>query len=214
MDLLSTRDEPARDPQLGRDDWIRAGLLALLEDGIAAVQITRLARALGVTRGSFYWHFKGREDLLSALLAEWSARNTGVMRGVMDGARTLEQGVLELFAVWVDHSKYDPALDQAVRDWARRDTAVSAVVAREDDERVAAIAAFYARHGFEGTEAFIRARILYFTQLSFYALGVSEPMETRMSYLAAYYRGFTGQEISRAGADAFRARLLAREAAE
>lgn len=209
MELLSTRNRKLRDPQLTRDDWIIAAIQTLLSDGVEAVQITRLARDLSVTRGSFYWHFKTRRDVLDAILEEWRVRNTGIMVDVLQSAKTFESGILDLFAVWVDHSKFDPSLDQAIRDWARRDPNVRKIVETEDSDRVAAIAAFYRRHDFEKVDAFIRARVIYFTQLSYYALDVSEPLETRVSYLAAYFRSFTGREIDASTAKAFRTRLRA-----
>jgi len=207
MTLLSTRDDAKRQPQLTRDAWIETALSVLVEEGFEAVQITHLARRLDVTRGSFYWHFKSREELLDALLKEWRARNTGVMLGALSASSSLIEGILELFFVWVDHQQFDPKLDQSVRDWARRSDAVRDSVAAEDRNRVTAIADFFERNGYDPTEAFIRARVLYFTQLSYYALGIEEPMTERMSYLAAYIRCFTGQEIDEAAAEAFYARL-------
>jgi AcrR family transcriptional regulator len=61
---------------LSRGDWVAVALGILADEGIEAVRITRLAVDLGVTRGSFYWHFKDRDDLLAALIAAWEARNT------------------------------------------------------------------------------------------------------------------------------------------
>lgn len=59
------------DGDLGRNDWLREARLALLQNGAEAVRVERLARNLHVTKGSFYWHFKDREELLEALLREW-----------------------------------------------------------------------------------------------------------------------------------------------
>ena len=70
MKLLSAQNQNKREPQLSRDDWIVAALRVLVEEGIEAVQIAKLARDLNVTRGSYYWHFKERKDLLAALLEE------------------------------------------------------------------------------------------------------------------------------------------------
>lgn len=212
MTLLSTKDKPRRPPQLGPDDWIGTALNVLVEDGIEAVQITALSRRLNVTRGSFYWHFASREDLLEALLAEWRARNSGVMLDALAQSDTLESGILDLFSVWVDHTRFDPNLDLAVRDWARRDAALHDILRAEDDGRVAAIAGFFGRHGYESTEAFVRARVIYFTQLSYYALGIDEPMEKRLSYLDAYFLCFTGTKIDASVAEAYRALLIAGEA--
>jgi len=207
MPLLSTQDEPKRQTRLGRDDWIVAGLAMLVDEGIDAVQITGLSKRLEVTRGSFYWHFEDRRELLAALVAEWRARNSGVMLDALGQSASLDAGILDLFSIWVDNTRFDPGLDQAVRDWARHDSVLLATVAAEDDNRVAAIAAFYESHGFETTEAFIRARVLYFTQLSYYALGIEEPMTKRMSYLSAYFLCFTGKPIDPAIAGEFCERM-------
>src|SRR5262249_42932087 len=66
------RMEAARmDDRLGREDWLRAARRALLARGPEGVRVEPLARDLGVTKGSFYWHFGDRADLLEALLVEW-----------------------------------------------------------------------------------------------------------------------------------------------
>ena len=52
--------------RLSRQEWIDAGLKAMARDGVDAVRIERLAAALKVTKGSFYWHFKDRDALLEA----------------------------------------------------------------------------------------------------------------------------------------------------
>jgi AcrR family transcriptional regulator len=56
---------------LGRGDWMRVARLALLRGGVDEVRVEVLARELGVTKGSFYWHFRDREELLDALISEW-----------------------------------------------------------------------------------------------------------------------------------------------
>jgi AcrR family transcriptional regulator len=59
------------DKDLGRGDWLKAARMALLQGGVEAVRVEKLARNLHVTKGSFYWHFRDREELLEALLREW-----------------------------------------------------------------------------------------------------------------------------------------------
>ena len=54
--------------RLGRNEWIRAGLEVLMSEGAEAVAVETLARKLSVTKGSFYWHFKSRRELLTSLL--------------------------------------------------------------------------------------------------------------------------------------------------
>ena len=121
MNLLAHPPKPDRQPRLGAADWIEVALQSLVSGGIEAVQITALARTLKVTRGSFYWHFETRDDLLAALIQEWRARNTDVIVEAISDVPTLDEGILELFAVWVDHTRFDPALDGAIRAWAKHD---------------------------------------------------------------------------------------------
>lgn len=212
MELLSTQSEPKRTPQKSREDWIVAALTALIEEGIEGVRVLKLAKTLGVTRGSFYWHFDSHDALLDAVLAEWRVRNTGVMLDVLQHSDTLERGILDLFAVWVDHSKFDPHLDEAVRDWGRRSDKIAAIVATEDDNRINAIAAFFERQTYPKTEAFVRARVIYFTQLSYYALVGSEPDAKRMTYLETYFHCFTGRDLPPHVAQEFLARVLNQKA--
>lgn len=211
MTLHKSTRQADRQPRLTGDDWVEAALALLVADGIEAVQITVLARTLNVTRGSFYWHFDSREALMAALLDEWRARNTGVMVEAIAGTDTLEDGILTLFSVWTDHTRFDPQLDQAIRDWARYDDALRATVQAEDDARISAISEFFQRQDYPPTEAFIRARVIYFTQLSYYALNVQEPMADRLSYLSAYYLAFTGRELDADTAARQIAKFLERE---
>jgi AcrR family transcriptional regulator len=67
-----------REP-LGPDAWIAAALSALRDGGITAVAVERLAESLGVTKGSFYWHFPNRDALLAAALDSWEERETESM---------------------------------------------------------------------------------------------------------------------------------------
>lgn len=207
---ISIDDEtPVADPRLKRTDWITAALTLFMDEGIDAVRITRLAEALTVTRGSFYWHFRDRADLCDAIMAHWERTNTSAVLSAVTETESLAHGILKLFDAWLDTTRFDPRLDSAMRDWARRSDDVRDAVNRADDARIAAIADMYGRHGFGDPDAFIRARILYFTQIGYYALGIDETMVQRFGYLEAYYRGFTGEEIDPVLAHDFREKYTA-----
>src|ERR1700740_1870796 len=62
------------EPTLTAADWAEAALQLIAEAGLSALTVDTLARPLGVTKGSFYWHFKGRQELLTAGLARWRSR--------------------------------------------------------------------------------------------------------------------------------------------
>jgi AcrR family transcriptional regulator len=62
--------------RLTADDWADAALEALESGGLAAVAVEPLARRLGATKGSFYWHFKNRDALIEAAVLRWERRGT------------------------------------------------------------------------------------------------------------------------------------------
>ena len=178
-----------------REDWIRAALETLISDGVDSVKVLTLADRLGVSRSSFYWYFRNRDRLLDALLAHWQDTNT---RAVVEQAAlpstSIVHGVTHIFRCWVDERLFDPRLDFAVRDWARRSEAVRAELDRADETRVAAIAELFRRHGWAEGEAFVRARVLYFMQIGYYALDLGETLEERKAQTAHYLKTFTGQD--------------------
>ena len=178
-----------------RDDWLKVALDTLVSDGVEQVKVMPLAAKLTVSRSSFYWYFKSRQDLLTTLLDIWRDTNTKAIveqSGLPSG--TIGAGVFNIFQCWVDERLFDPRLDFAIREWARRSGPVRRVVDMADEARVAAIKALFLRHGYEDTDAFVRARVLYFMQIGYYALELNESLEFRARYSAAYVRSFTGVE--------------------
>ncbi|GAA5204719.1 TetR/AcrR family transcriptional regulator [Microbacterium jejuense] len=118
-----------------RPRWIQAAADALSSGGPDAVRVEALAAALGVTKGSFYTHFAGRDELLTAVLDDWERRSVDDVRARVDarggdaaerisraGVRTFSDEILPL--------------DLAVRDWARRDDDVRERLRRVDTARM------------------------------------------------------------------------------
>lgn len=190
--------------QLQRFDWLLAALEIFIEEGIDAVRITRLADELQVTRGSFYWHFSNREDLIEALVDYWKSRNTNAIVASVANAESLSDGIFRFFETCLDTQLFDPRLDLAIREWARRSPEVRQQLDAADQIRVQAFTEFYQRFDYEMPEAFIRARVIYFAQIGFYALDVHEDLETRLSYTEAYFESFTGKRLQPEKAEAFR----------
>jgi AcrR family transcriptional regulator len=178
-----------------RTEWLDVALDTLRNDGIDQVRVLTLAQRLGVNRSSFYWYFKSRENLLDQLVGAWSVRNTAsIVERARRPAATITAAVLGIFECWTDERFFDPKLDFAVRAWATRDVAIEAAVVSADQTRLDAIDAMYARYGFD--DSLVRARVLYYTQVGYYALGVDEPISVRLGYAPAYLRALTGHEAS------------------
>ena len=186
---------PKGNVKVTREDWLTHAAGVLIERGVSQVKVLTLARSLGVSRSSFYWYFRSREDLLDQLLAGWEGQNT---RAVLDHAArpagNICRAVMTLFECFIDPTQFDPRLDFAVREWARRSPAVRARLDVADEARVNAIREMFLRYGFEDTEAFTRARIIYFMQIGYYALVENEPFETRFALLQPYLVAFTSEE--------------------
>jgi AcrR family transcriptional regulator len=119
-----------------RSSWIEAGLRALAAGGPDAVRIELLARALGVTRGGFYWHFDDRPALLEEILDTWERESvdeviTGIEREGGDARAKLRR--LSTLAASSDEPL---RIDLAVRDWARREQTVAERLRRVDNRRM------------------------------------------------------------------------------
>jgi AcrR family transcriptional regulator len=189
--------EPQGNTKATREDWLAVAMDLLVSDGVSEVKVLTIGARLGVSRSSFYWYFKSRKDLLGQLLDAWERGNTGILiaHSEMEAA-TITQAVCNFFRCVVDPDGFNHALDFAVRDWARRDGAVRRVLDRSDAARHAALARMFERHGFEVAEADIRARVLYYQQIGYYALELSESLEERLARVEGYVEVFTGQAPS------------------
>ncbi|MFO0232822.1 MAG: TetR/AcrR family transcriptional regulator [Burkholderiales bacterium] len=156
------RDDAAR---LGRDDWLDAAHGAVVAGGFDAVRVLSLADALGITRGSFYWHFADHAELVSALIARWRARELEADRALE--ARASDDPVEDLLRL------LDAALarggrnleamrfELALRELGRQDRAVAAMLAEVDGVRMAVLTAKFERLVGDAAEARDLAALLY-----------------------------------------------------
>ncbi|MBZ9919767.1 MULTISPECIES: TetR/AcrR family transcriptional regulator [unclassified Mesorhizobium] len=178
-----------------REDWLKLALETLISDGVESVRVQTLGQKLDVSRSSFYWYFKSRQDLLDQLLDYWRQTNTRfIVERAARPSATVIRGVMSIFECWVDEKLFDPQLDFAIRAWARRSPVIRRALDDADEERVDAIRDMFRRHGYDEEDAFVRARVLYFMQIGYYSLELDEPMSSRLPHVASYLRSFTGQE--------------------
>jgi len=185
-----------RRPVLGRDAWLDAARQALIEEGTAGVEVNKLAKRLGVSRGGFYWFFESRDQLLDALIAYWADTSTTLFERILDpanrdGAREFHQ----LIDLWIEESDYDPKWDGAVRDWARTSARVLKAVRTVDDRRIGIIEKVFHDLGYTGQDALVRARVTYYHQVGYYAMGVRESRSRRAELLPFYVKVLAGREL-------------------
>lgn len=124
---------------LRRNDWLRAARLALLRGGVEAVRVEKLARDLHVTKGSFYWHFQDREELLEILLCEWEEELFNDIIPRLNGRRGHEalQLLLQLLVKRVPLSEQGilPS-DAAMYTWAAVSPEIASRVNRAEKRRI------------------------------------------------------------------------------
>jgi AcrR family transcriptional regulator len=130
-------------PHLQPSHWIEAGIARLASDGIESVRIELLARDLRVSKGSFYWHFRDREDLLGRILAHWQ-------EGERDRLQPSGHAAELRWAWFVDQNSAQERvrMELAIRAWARKEERVAACVATADKERTRFIADVLREIGF------------------------------------------------------------------
>jgi AcrR family transcriptional regulator len=124
---------PTRTP---RTSWIQEGLRALGVGGPDAVRIEKLAEALGVTKGGFYWHFEDRPALLEEMLDAWERLVVDEVIDRVESEGGDARAKLRRLAALASSSRDLMKIELAVRDWARRDKAVAKRLRRIDNRRM------------------------------------------------------------------------------
>jgi AcrR family transcriptional regulator len=151
---------PTRTP---RASWIQEGLRALGVGGPDAVRIEKLAQALGVTKGGFYWHFEDRPALLEEMLDAWEhlVVDQVIDRVESDGGDASTR--LRRLSRLAGSSRDLMKIELAVRDWARRDRDVAKRLRRVDNRRMQYLRSLFG--AFSSDEDDVEARCLLFYSL-------------------------------------------------
>lgn len=159
----------AQGGRLGPQDWIMAAFRALAAGGPDALRVEAIARDLGATKGSFYWHFKDLRALHQAMLEAWeqlaTTDVTAAARAASADPHAQVMRLVDLVSVLPEAEVTGGALEPAIRDWGRTDPLAAAVLARVDRHRLEDLAALLAEAGLqpevaeEGAAAFYGALI-------------------------------------------------------
>lgn len=158
--------------RLDRSDWLDAALDALYEEGEAGVRVEPLARRLGVTKGSFYHHFRDRGELLSAMIDRWRAVQEAYVR---DFARSQTQSAAgRVDEVLAFTQAKDSRHDVGMRAWALHHAGARRALQAIDRLRLDFVEELFVDLGFAADEAKLRARLLYFYQVGEYTLSVRD----------------------------------------
>ncbi len=156
---------------LSKDDWIRAAFELLVEEGADKIRIAPIARRLGVTRGSFYWHFRDREHFRDQLLRRWQEmlREAAAAAKLSGGRASKLAGLPRVLA-----TRGLPELDAAIRTWGRRDPVVAGAVARADRLRIRSVEDLLRASGLDARTAAARAPLLLWAHVGSIGAGRKE----------------------------------------
>ena len=144
-----------------RQRWIEEGLRALAAGGPEAVRVDPIARALGVTRGGFYWQFEDRQALLEAVLDSWERTSVDevIERVEREGgdARAKLRTLFALASAGGDWLR----IDLAVRDWARRERSVTRRLRRVDNRRMEYMRGLFGEFCADADEVEVRCTVTF-----------------------------------------------------
>lgn len=198
-----------------RDGWLDAAQEVLLESGVESVKIQSLARKVKLSRTSFYWFFEDREQLLAALIGRWRDKNTGNLIRQSDAyAESIAEAMLNVFDCWLDDAVFDSKFEFAIRSWAIQSPDILAEVNAADQSRIEAMTKMFAKFGFDGSSADVRARTMYLTQIGYISMQTAEDLGMRLGRIPDYVRIFTGEGPQQRELDRFFARHRYRPANE
>lgn len=171
-------------PNLTREDWIHAAQQVLVKGGVDAVRVDTLAKELNITRGSFYYHFKSRNELLEGILGGWRTRATEDVILHLSDAQSTPQHQLQRLMELPLHgqtAKEAAAIELAIRAWARRDEHARQAIDEVDRYRLSYIKGLLLQAGVEAQDASDRAYLIYAYQISLSLLNNNEPAGERLA---------------------------------
>ena len=171
--------EPSEKENLDPEAWVDAAYAAFATGGVAAVRVDTLAKKLGITRGSFYWHFKNRSALLRAVIDKWAALDTdATITANEDAGGTAQERLLRLLRTCASD---DGALEIGMRAWAKEDDSATQRIEQIDDQRIAYMTQLCVSCGIPEREAKRRSRVGYLAWLGFYSSSVTAPLDQRLA---------------------------------
>ena len=146
--------------RLTQDDWINYGLKSLSKLGYKSLKAASLAHALGVSRGSFYWHFKNIVDFELQLIASWKQRTTESVITELEDNVSPEKRLIRLIGLALSN---DLKLDKAMRSWSMEDRRVSQIVTEVDNQRILYVESLLEAMMTNKQDVTLQAKILYWS---------------------------------------------------
>jgi AcrR family transcriptional regulator len=160
----------AKPARLSAEDWALAALDLIAESGVSAVAVEPLAKRLGVTKGSFYWHFPSRDALLVAALERWEVMEQEAVFGKLEAISDPRARLRDLFLLVAHELKPHIIYSELLK--ALDHPAVQPVLSRVSQRRLDYLTASFRQAGLTRVEAQHRARLTYAAYVGFLQLSL------------------------------------------
>jgi len=170
---------PPRSTRLSAEDWAQAALDLIAEQGVSAVAVEPLARRLGVTKGSFYWHFPSRDALLQAALERWESVEQESVFGSLEAVPDPRERLRKLFQLVGHEVKPHIIYSELLK--ALDHPAVQPVIDRVSQRRLEYLVASFRQAGLVRQDAIHRARLTYAAYVGFLQLSL-QLQQPRMTH--------------------------------
>lgn len=174
--------------RLSASDWVKVAFRALTKGGLGAVRVEPIARDLGVSKGSFYWHFKDLPHLKAAMQETWRiAANEAVIALVEQAAEEPRERLRHLIAQVTGDiaDEYGGAgVEAALREWARYDTEVGQLIGEMDRRRLDFVTSLFLAAGLPEADAEQSARQLYAALIGLEQLSPAQNRQREADLLA------------------------------
>lgn len=150
----------ATNSRLTVERWLAAGYTLLAEQGVRALKVDRLCEQLGVTRGSFYWHFEDMGSYRAVLVESWNTFLERDRQSLADLDALPPRERLSAMMITLVSPQYW-MLERAMREWARTDPAAAANIHAADRRLLRSVVKAYSDYGFSDADAKLRAQLTF-----------------------------------------------------
>lgn len=168
--MPQTDHKPERSPRLNAEDWANAALDLIADSGLAALSVESLARRIGVTKGSFYWHFRSRQALLHAALERWERIEQETVFGQLEAISDPRERLRALFRLVAHEVRSHIIYSELLK--ALDHPAVKPVIERVSKQRLDYLTASFRQAGLGRVDAQHRARLTYAAYVGFLQLSL------------------------------------------
>jgi AcrR family transcriptional regulator len=181
---MSTAKSPAKSKRLSRDDFLSRALEVLSREGESELRIDRLVSALGVTKGSFYWHFEDRAEFVRSLAEYWERWSTDRAVEELGDVEGDPKAVLRMLHELVnreDLARYDLVM----RSWATHEPEVARIVESVDRTRLDFVGRLFRQLGYRGNDLDLRTRLFVVSSSMWSVINRDEDKDLRIRRLSA-----------------------------